>query len=244
MDMERFGELRGMSPEFSTRQAVQDPTRWGWRWHYRALMTQRLYDELIDCRLTSHYGQDGGAALAADGALQAWWTNMVSHMPALKRATKLNPEWASLSQPTYKDIKNVMRVLIVWLSWIHEDVGHSAASYVYNPVHTPMCVPEDGVGVPARSYLFNVAAYRGFVFLERAALLDSDLPTYWFDTEECSGWGWWRRCYTPANDPGLKCYLNFQNELKLLGQEDVAFSECDKHGFYSCVERVETAVSS
>jgi len=244
MDMERFGDLRNMSTDFSTREAIVDTSRWGWRWHYRSLMTQRLYDELIECRLGSRYGEDGGAALAADEVVQTWWTNMVAHMPALKRATRLNPEWAPPEKPDFQAIKHVLRVLIVWLSWIHEDVGHSAASYVYNPVYTPMCVPEDGVGVPARSFVFNTAAYRGFVFLERAALLDGELPAHWFDTEECSGFWWFRRCHTPANDPGLKCFQNLQNSLRELGQDDIAFSECDKHGFYSCVERVETAVSS
>ena len=32
---------------------------------------------------------------------------------------------------------------------IHEDVGHSAASYVYNPVYTPMCAFASDVNRPA-----------------------------------------------------------------------------------------------
>merc|ERR1719226_118472 len=130
---------------------------------------------------------------------------MVKHLPALKRATQQNPEWASASRLTRASLTRVLKTLLVWLSWIHEDVGHSAASYVYNPVHTPMCVPEDGVGVPYPSYIFNVAAYRGFVFLERA-VLTGESPTHWFDTEECSGFWWWKSCSAPADDKSAQCW--------------------------------------
>ena len=41
-----------------------------------------------------------------------------------------------------------------------------------------------------------------------------------------------------------QCYLDFQSALRNLGSVDVAFSECGETGFYSCVEDVETAVSS
>merc|ERR1719162_2515848 len=82
--------------------------------------------------------------------------------------------------------KHDLRTLMVWLSWIHEDVGHSAAAFVYNPVHTPMAVPMDGIGVPLASWAFNVLAYRGFVFLQRAVLLGQP-PDYWFDKPKCTG---------------------------------------------------------
>merc|ERR1719382_2131198 len=159
---------------------------------------------------------------------------MVQHLPALSRATKSNPDWAPAKKPDFLSLKRVLRVLLVWLSWIHEDVGHSAASYVYNPVYTPMNVPEDGVGVPFKSWVFNVLAYRGFVFLERAVLLDKP-PTHWFDTETCSGFMWWRTCETPETDKGLQCFENFQKDLRALGDTDIAFSQCEKTGFYSCV---------
>merc|ERR1711920_963117 len=118
---------------------------------------------------------------------------------------------------TRTTLRNVLRTLFVWLAWVHEDVGHSAAAYVYNPVHTPMCVPEDGVGVPLKSWAFNALAYRGFVFLHRAALLDEP-PDFWFD----------------GNADAKTCFSSFQESLRQKGQEDVAFSECDQNGFYSC----------
>ena len=40
------------------------------------------------------------------------------------------------------------------------------------------------------------------------------------------------------------CYEAFQSSLRKLGDDDKAFSECGATGFYSCVEDVETAVSS
>ena len=122
---------------------------------------------------------------------------------------------------------NVVSTIATWVSWIHEDVGHSAAAYVYNPIHTPMCVPEDGVGIPLRSHAFNVAAYRGFVFLHGSVLLDEPAP-HWF----------------AGNKKDKTCFTKFQDALKELGANDSAFSACDKTGFYSCVDRVETAVSS
>merc|ERR1712129_61524 len=123
--------------------------------------------------------------------------------------------------------RHVTRTLFVWLSWVHEDVGHAAAAYVYNPVHTPMAVPEDGEGVPLSSWAFNTLAYRGFVFLNRAKLLET-APEHWFDKDR----------------EDMKCFIDFQEALRELGRTDKAFSECDKEGFYSCVERVETGVSS
>lgn len=90
-----------------------------------------------------------------------------------------------------------------------------------------MCVPEDGVGIPLRSHAFNVAAYRGFVFLERGALLDEP-PSFWFSAD--------------SND--RQCFTTFQDELRELGASDGLFSQCDTNRFYSCVDRVETAVSS
>lgn len=131
--------------------------------------------------------------------------------------------------------------LMVWLSWIHEDVGHSAAAFVYNPVHTPMAVPMDGIGVPLASWAFNVLAYRGFVFLQRAVLLGQP-PDFWFDKPKCTGSWMTKKCSTPVDD--RKCFIDLQVSLTDLGAHDPAFSECDTDGFYSCVERVETAVSS
>merc|ERR1712048_1147386 len=195
--MEIYGKLRGMPENVSTKEANSDPNRWGWRWHYRALTVQRLFDdELVGCWLDIHYEDD--SHLRKDTLLAEWWSSMVKHLPSLRKAIKLNPDWVQegADQLTKEGLRRLLRTLLVWLSWIHEDVGHSAASFVYNPVYTPMCVPDDGVGVPLASYTFNVAAYRGFVFLERA-VLTGESPTYWFDTEECSGFWWWYKCSTP-----------------------------------------------
>ena len=106
-------------------------------------------------------------------------------------------------------------------------VGHSASYLVYNPTLTPMQVAADGEGIPLNPVSFNTDAYRSFVFLERAPLLDPP-PDFWFDAA--------------AGD--RQCYTNFQHALRTLGDSDTAFSECGTTGFYSCVENVETAVSS
>ena len=63
-----------------------------------------------------------------------------------------------------------------------------------------MCVPEDGVGVPLRSWIFNAMAYRGFVFLHRSSLLDEP-PNFWFD----------------GNAVSRKCFNHFQDSLRSLG---------------------------
>eukprot|EP00928_Gymnodinium_smaydae_P017859 TRINITY_DN16819_c0_g1_i1.p1 TRINITY_DN16819_c0_g1~~TRINITY_DN16819_c0_g1_i1.p1 ORF type:complete len:738 (-),score=156.08 TRINITY_DN16819_c0_g1_i1:201-2360(-) len=229
LDMERYGLLRAMEPNVSTGEAVISNKRWGWRWHYRALTVQRLFDELVACWLRAHAKDKSGDAeafVANDKLLQAWWRAMLAHVPSLRRATESNPEWAS-RELTAASLRRVLRTLMVWLSWIHEDVGHSAAAYVYNPVYTPMCVPEDGVGVPLKSWNFNVAAYRGFVFLNRAKLLD-DPPAFWFD----------------GNSACEACFYDFQESLRQLGANDDAFLDCDEGSFYSCTDRVETGVSS
>merc|ERR1740121_3415705 len=96
---------------------------------------------------------------------------MIKYLPSIRRATENHPEWANPNTLTPDTLVNVAKTLFTWLGWIHEDVGHAASAYVFNPVHTPMAVPLDGEGVPLLSWSFNVAAYRGFVFLNRAKLL-------------------------------------------------------------------------
>jgi len=232
MDMTRYGRVRGIDPASSTQAAQSDDSVWFWRWHYRAKTVQDLYDTMIQCWLDRNYGHgdQGKEALAADDLVQGWWRLMKRHIPSIRRSLQEVPEWAGgVGDQTITPValKRVLRTLFVWLSWIHEDVGHSAAAFVYNPVHTPMCVPADGEGVPLAAFNFNVAAYRGQVFLDRAKLLDSP-PPFWF------GHG--------TND--AQCFQDFQSSLRHLGRNDMAFRECDENGFYSCVDRVETAVSS
>jgi hypothetical protein len=219
LDMENYGAVRGMPVS-----GAQAPG-WFWRWHYRALTVQRLYAVQIECHLTSngyHTDQD----LQHDPTLVAWWTALGTHIPALDRSLTRNTSWAG-RQVSRTGLIHVLRTLFTWLSWIHEDVGHSAAAFVYNPVQIPMQVPLDGEGVPLTSFLFNTAAYRGFVFLDRAKLLDTP-PPHWFD----------------AATGDQVCFTAFQTALQALGATDIAFQECDTTGYYSCVHRVETSVSS
>jgi hypothetical protein len=223
LDMESYGSSRGMDPAFSQRSAQGQDRIWFWRWHYRAVTVQRLFDEMIGCWLDKNYGEGG---LEEDTLAQGWWQSMIKHIPSLRRATVTSPDWAGPGALTKDTLRRVLRTLFTWLAWVHEDVGHSAAAYVYNPVHTPMCVPEDGEGVPIHSFVFNALAYRGFVFLERAKLLDEP-PSFWF-----------------GGQGDNQCFASFQDALRELGRSDPAFSECDKDGFYSCVDRIETAVSS
>eukprot|EP00913_Durusdinium_trenchii_P035549 g33267.t1 len=120
----------------------------------------------------------------------------MEHYGQLRRATEEDSAWASaeLNKLDVEQLVRVLSTLMVWVSWIHEDVGHSAAAYVWNPVYTPMCVPEDGVGVPLRSWLFNAVAYRSFVFLHRSTLLD-EAPEFWF-----------------GNAESKKCFQTFQEQ--------------------------------
>lgn len=49
--MEHYGQLRYMDPSWSTEEAVQNASSWGWRWHYRALTVQRLLASYVTCFL-------------------------------------------------------------------------------------------------------------------------------------------------------------------------------------------------
>lgn len=236
LDMENYGKMRDMPAAVSEKAAYGDDSgTYFWRWHYRALTVQRLYETMVRCYVAKNYPGNNAqteAAIAGDAALQKWWGDMQAHMPALSRAVnrpdapaKFEGGFRGMVTLDKEGLVQVAKILMVWLSWIHEDVGHAASAYVYNPVHTPMCVPEDGEGIPMVSFLFNTAAYRGFVFLERAKLL-GEAPKHWF------------------GDNDKVCFTDFQAGLTALGATDPAFSECDQTGFYTCVERVETAVSS
>lgn len=294
MDMHVWSEDRGMSayskalvngdkdltqadfkaataPAFATENTCDRSTSSGYcnRWHYRALKAQKLYGAFVNCWLDANYAND--AAIVNDPILQYWWSQMVEKLPALRKTkdegTPESTQWLGLegTKATRTTLKNVLSTLMTWLSQIHEDVGHAAAAYVFNPVHTPMCVPEDGFGVPYASFLFNVAAYRGFVFLDRA-----DLTTDVVDpaTGEHSEWPphWFERSDGSKDTGGEQCFTKLQQRFHDLGEHDTAFKECDgsnlveekckhpgnqgynfadcKRGFYSCVDRMETAVSS
>mmetsp|Transcript_23988 Transcript_23988/g.66384 ORF Transcript_23988/g.66384 Transcript_23988/m.66384 type:complete len:210 (-) Transcript_23988:411-1040(-) len=166
-----------------------------------------------------------------DEYMQAWWTALQQFMPAVQQTLADDPAWlggggASLDR---ESLIRLTSTVFTWVSWVHEDVGHAASYFVYNPTLTPMAVSahEEEPGIPLNPFALVVNAYRTFVFLDRAKLLDPP-PDWWFDGV--------------AEDK--QCFLNFQVALRDLGDNDAAFSECGTTGFYSCVEDVETAVSS
>jgi len=165
------------------------------------------------------------ATAVPDSTMSMWRRRRLAAIPGLNAET----------------LRNVLRTILVWVSWIHEDVGHSAASLIYNPVHAPSFVPEDGVGIPLAPLTLSVAAYRNFVFLERGKLLDEP-PQSWFDQKECKRkLLFFHSCKEPTQD--RVCFGTFQAAMRSLALE-AAFSECDKTGFYSCLDRVETSASS
>eukprot|EP00039_Didymoeca_costata_P031003 m.32650 g.32650 ORF g.32650 m.32650 type:complete len:694 (+) comp8434_c0_seq2:101-2182(+) len=232
LDMSNYAAVRNMQT-FSSPAPLDNttgnPSRLFWRWHHRSSQMQQLFSNLIDCWLEQNYGADykTDAALYEDETLKAWWQSMRDHLPSIQRTLEKNPGYLTNGELTYTSLSRVLSIIMLWVSWIHEDVGHAASYFVYNPIHTPMCVEQNGDGVPLNSFGFNVFGYRNFVFLERAKFLDSP-PNFWFSET--------------ANDK--QCYTTFQNALKALGDNDEAFANCGQQGFYSCVADVETAVSS
>lgn len=146
-----------------------------------------------------------------------------------------DPEGISLAK-----LQKTLRTLMLWVSWVHEDVGHSMAAFVYNPVHTPMFVPEDGEGIPMLPYVFAAMAYRDFIFVERPKLLDAP-PDHWFSKQVCQKQMLlFRKCQGPDDK---KCFADFQDNLRLLSSK-AAFKVCDHQGFFSCLDRVEISASS
>lgn len=142
---------------------------------------------------------------------------------------------------TIERLKKVLSTLMLWVSWIHEDVGHSMAGFVYNPVHTPLFIPADGVGIPIVPLAFTVAIHRNFVFVERAKILDEPAP-HWFSKKTCKKRLFlFKSCARGHDDK--KCYSKFQAALQDLTMEPI-FRQCGKLGFYSCTEHVETSASS
>lgn len=145
--------------------------------------------------------------------------------------------------PDRKSLVQILRTLMLWVSWIHEDVGHAAATFIHNPVYTPIFVPKDGIGIPIVPYTLAVAAYRNFVFLKRPTLLDAP-PDHWFDEHKICKKKliFLKSCDEPARDK--QCYVNLQENLKGLAANDVLFKQCGQNHFYSCVHDVETSAST
>jgi len=137
-------------------------------------------------------------------------------------------------------LRNLLRTIMVWASWVHEEVGHGAAPLIYDPVNTPTFVPEDGLGIPVVPLAAQTAAYRNFIFVERAKLLDPP-PPFWFDHKWCKKYLLIFNSCT-RNNGDKTCFTNFQDELKALSS-DPSFAKCDE-GLYPCLDRVETSASS
>lgn len=229
MSMPEFAAVRGMSA-FSvkpTNNAQGRPTQFFWRWHYRALKAQVMFTDLLNCWVEKNYAGNWNT-LITDPLVVAWWNKMKVALPSISRAVDVDPVWISNGALTKDSLTKVVTTIMTWVTHIHEDVGHSASYIVYNPVITPMQVPKDGIGVPFNSFAYNTNAYRTFVFLERAKLLEEPAD-FWF---------------LEGTKADKVCYTNMQATYQGLGNTDDAFSDCGPKGFYSCVEHVETSVSS
>ena len=85
-----------------------------------------------------------------------------------KPSVDVAKELAKLPPLNVETLSRVLRTLILWTSWVHEDVGHSFGSFIYNPVHTPGFVPADGKGIPTPALIYRVAMFRSFVAVERS----------------------------------------------------------------------------
>eukprot|EP00434_Breviolum_minutum_P021170 symbB.v1.2.018677.t1/scaffold1410.1/size216244/3 len=100
MDMERYGQLRQMDPSWSTKEAIGNSSRWGWRWHYRALTVQRLLAKYLECFLDAE-GMDE-ETIQSDSYLKDWWHSLVFHLPSLRRATEKNGDWSGTGNEVSK----------------------------------------------------------------------------------------------------------------------------------------------
>jgi len=81
--------------------------------------------------------------------------------------------------------------------------------------------------------------HRDFIFVERPKLLDKP-PPHWFDKKVCEKQLMVMESCTGVDDQ--QCYADFQDGLKSLTSKE--FKQCDRKGFYSCVDRVESSASS
>ena len=113
---------------------------------------QKLYIDMFSCFLNSN-GFTSDASVLNDAQIQSWWSDLMKYLPALRRTYtkegKVYPGWNLRSDKKVDrtTLISFASTIAVWVSWIHEDVGHAAASLVYNSVHTPMFVVADGQGI-------------------------------------------------------------------------------------------------
>jgi hypothetical protein len=170
LDMFGYALAAGMPAEFSQRPAAgMPPSRFFWIWNYRAQKVQILYKQLMTCWFQANYGDEWPSLVLKDKRIKSWFESLKKHLPSMGRGE---------TTLTMESLLRVTSTLMVWVSWIHEDVGHAAASFVYNPVHTPMMVPTDGHGVIYRPFRFNINAFRQFVFLQRSDSIHSILSLH------------------------------------------------------------------
>lgn len=188
-------------------------------------------------------GMQGGSFnsdrdLEGDKPISKWRETSMSQEELQQLLQKLPP----LNVET---MTRVLRTIFLWTSWIHEDVGHAWASFVYNPIHTPGFVPEDGRGIPSPALVYRVAMFRNFVALERNKLVDP-IDSKMFSTTICNpvvGPYSWTSCQNEVDGVLANAFTTFQKKLRQLGQQEV-FAEFAQHGLFSRVDDVESSASS
>eukprot|EP00929_Paragymnodinium_shiwhaense_P048058 TRINITY_DN24356_c0_g2_i2.p1 TRINITY_DN24356_c0_g2~~TRINITY_DN24356_c0_g2_i2.p1 ORF type:complete len:874 (-),score=129.15 TRINITY_DN24356_c0_g2_i2:326-2947(-) len=249
LDMEVYGRSMGLGGQTEGR----DVTGWKSAWLERASEAQQLLQTFLECWLGEAYDEVTDEALQKDAHLAEWWSALVTRMPALKRAMVETPSWAGKSGPyvlTVGGLKAVLRTILVWVSWMHEDFGHSMAAFVYNPVYTPMFLPKDGVGVPLFPLLKAVSYHRNFVFLERPKLMDEFPGQHgsYYHTGCDGAWPFqFCRRFHIKHSVGHQCILQLHKSLskmKWVRRDEKGVPNCDEHGFFSCPNRVESSASS
>ncbi|CAJ1439532.1 unnamed protein product [Effrenium voratum] len=186
-----------------------------------------------------------------DALLSLRWRNSKAQKTAEQQSQAELPEAApaaveELPEVSVENLARVLRTLLVWTSWIHEDVGHAWATFVYNPIHTPGFVPLDGKGICTPALIYRVAAFRNFVAVERNKLSDP-IDDMLFTKTHCSqeeGPFSWQSCSNAVNGVVMAAFETFRNNLRNLQRSRAEFGECGEFGFYSCSDRVESSASS
>lgn len=195
-----------------------------WTWYHRANSVQNIYKDLIKCILANHMPKR--SYIIKDEMINKWFKTMQMYIPSFNQSISENNKFYKNNILTYDDLIETTSTLMLWVSLIHEDVGHSVSSFIYNPEYTPLVLLKDNFDIPIYIESIIITAYRSFVFLERNKLLDKPFD-YWYD-----------------NDQDKYCFTDLQTKLKDLSINDNAFSNCGETGFYSCMQNVETSVSS
>ncbi|CAK8998990.1 unnamed protein product [Durusdinium trenchii] len=164
---------------------------------------------------------------------------------------ELKMELSKLPPLNVETLTRVLRTLLLWTSWIHEDVGHAWASFIYNPVHTPGFVPVDGKGICSPALIYRVAMFRNFVALERNKLTDP-IDEMMFSKMICpqgeaatssDDANPWTSCVEQVNGIVVNAFAQFRRSLDNLDTKEI-FTEFAQNGFYSRTRSVESSASS